>query len=161
MKKSYLLIAFISLTVSFQSSLLATNPISVEVYNQLSTTSQERSIKNHWQKAKTWLVKKWFKTGAGISIEKLANAAIIIGSLSLVVLIVSIFAGLPYLILVGFGMALIGDILAIMLLQKTKHKKDDFRKERRKAWFGLVFSLLTGLLPLALLGIVLALLSIG
>jgi hypothetical protein len=52
--------------------------------------------------------------------------------------------------------ALAGDVLSIMTLWNTRKNKKENRTARGASWFGLVLSLLTGLAPLALLGLILA-----
>jgi len=155
MKTTKLLFLILGLCFSLQT-LSATNPISVESYEELADKAESKQ--GIFSKAK-----KWFKTAADkVKIKKLATAALILGIVSL--------AGWVFIALgIGFGtmlivmgiLALAADILAIIVLVKTAKEKGEHKRSRKKAIWGLVTALLTGLIPIFFLAVVLALLSGG
>ena len=144
MKKIILSLAFILVSLS-QSSLLATNPISVEALNEMQLVKDDIHSEGLWVKAKTWLVKKWLKIGKKDSANGLSNLSVILGLASLAALITFFAGGTALELLLTFATlaALIGIIMSIIVLQKTKKDKSSYKKERRKAWWGLVLSSVT------------------
>ncbi|GLR17742.1 hypothetical protein [Portibacter lacus] len=144
MKKIILSLAFILVSLS-QSSLLATNPISVEAFTEMQLAKDDIHGERLWVKAKTWLVKKWLKIGKKDSANGLSNLSVILGLASLAALITFFAGGTALELLLTFATlaALIGIIMSIIVLQKTKKDKSSYKKERRKAWWGLVLSSVT------------------
>lgn len=69
-----------------------------------------------------------------------------------------LFAGLfnPIIWIVAAILAIVGDVLSIGVLHRTKDDKETYKRQRRMATWGLIFSLLTGVLPLALFVVFLA-----
>ena len=67
-----------------------------------------------------------------------------------VVAIISLFIPVSDLFILGFLIlallsSLIGIIVSIIVLKKTKDSKEEYRRERRKAKWGLLFSIIAGL----------------
>lgn len=119
-------------------------------------------IKNKSVKVKSFFKQIFSKKSKSKSKDKTirntAIAALIIGAISLVCLIlpvVLVSVGL-WIWFVAALFAIIGDVLAIKALMKIKKSKneEEYRNEKRLAKVGLVLSLLTGLIPLVFLVLV-------
>lgn len=101
------------------------------------------------------LAKKDYRSGSTVGL--------ILGITSLAGLFLAIAVALGtssgFLFLVVGLIALIADIICLVILHKTRDDKEAYKKQRKRAKLGLIFALLTGLLPLALFALVLALYS--
>ncbi len=139
---------------TFATQSFGTNPIA-------PSWSTEKSIEDN-NETKNNLIEKLFHTRLGKWVtKKIINAKITssnTNALGITALIVGI-ACLVSLFLIfsftwgwwlAFGLAILGDILSIITLVRTSKHKKDFKKARTFAWVGLIFSLLTGILPLTL-----------
>ena len=148
MKKINLFFLVLGLCFSIQT-MKATNPISLESYEELANKKEHKT--SIFKKAK-----KWFRNAADkVKISKLAKASVILGIISLSGLLLLVlgfyFTGLALIIGV---IALLADILAIIVLVKTGKEKSEYRNSRTAAVWGLITGLLAGLIPLASLIIV-------
>ena len=119
--------------------------------------AKKKGLFKRWKEK--FILKKFKKLQKKIdktSINKRAKISLILGVGSFFMLILSVLSGLlvGFIALAGLS-ALVGDFISISTLKKTKDSKEEYRKERRTAKWGLAFSLLTGLLPLLALLILL------
>lgn len=145
MKKIVAFTLFLGLIFTIQTA-TATDPISVESYEEVFKKKETK--KGYFKK-----VKQWFKAAADqVKIKKLANLAFMLGGVSLSGwILISLGLGFTGMLLLMGLMALTADILAIFILIKTGKEKGDHKASRKKAIWGLVLGLLTGLIPLGLL----------
>lgn len=153
MKKSisYLLLFFCFLFVQQAN---ATNPISIEAYKSVSIQKQDLEKTSFFSKVKERSQRFLNAALDPSKIRKLGLWSLLIGIASILAWgLVSIGGGWAFLLIAALAIA--GDVLSIMTLWKTRKEKKDHRKARTMAWFGLILSLLTGLLPLLLFVIVL------
>ncbi len=127
-------------------------PVSVENAELAGKKSKKVGV------VKKWVIKRLAKKIAkqiketdqqDLSITKKARLGLIFGIVSILLLFVGLAA--LWLWLVAGVAAILGDIFSIIVLVKTKENKKLFKKERRMATWGLVLSLLTGIIPLSLL----------
>lgn len=106
---------------------------------------------------KKWLVKRLTKKlqkqmdakEKDPSLVSKAKTGLIMGIVSFSLLILGL--GAPSLFLLAGVAAILGDVFSIIVLSKTKGDKVRYKKQRRQATWGLILSLLTGILPLSLL----------
>lgn len=89
------------------------------------------------------------------SLNKLSNVGFTFGLISFLGLFVGTFAASPFVLILAALCAIVGDVTSIIVLNRTKHAKEEFAQVRKKAKWGLALSLLTGLLPLLLFAILL------
>jgi uncharacterized membrane protein YiaA len=89
------------------------------------------------------------------TISKAAKTSQTVGASSTMMLAVGVFTifsnivAIPIIcLLAALCLAIYGDILSLAVLRKTKHDRKKYKKERRQAFTGLFFSLLTGIIPL-------------
>lgn len=88
------------------------------------------------------------------SINKKANASLILGVGSVLMLAAALLTGFigSAVTFIFFGVAglsaIIGDFISFSILKKTKEEKEKYRKERKKTKWGFTLSLLVGLIPL-------------
>ncbi len=135
--------------------LMATNPISLESYEAFENREETKSKKmSLLTKAKQWFKAKMVGIMDGDRARKLGIASLILGLLALISLFSAGVIGSAGPILMVF-FALAGDIISIMVLWQTRKEKKENKLARRFAWWGLITSLLAGLLPLSLLILVL------
>lgn len=133
----------------------ATNPINIQAHF-IEKESDKITQKNGLlTKAKKWFDKKVAAVWDTEKARRMGLASLILGILSIGSwALLALTNGWILIAIVVFALA--GDVLSIMTLWNTRTNKKENRTARGMAWFGLVFSLLTGLAPLALLGIILA-----
>ena len=88
------------------------------------------------------------------AISKTANKSLVVGASSAVSLVAGALTAfsnisiLPALFLIGsIFLTIFGIILSLGVLRRTKHDKEKFRKERKKAFLGLFLSLLIIIIP--------------
>lgn len=144
-------------------SAVNTLPITtVDIENQFNTNSVAVKKPKKMGFLKRWVVKRLAKkikklnkskAKADDSFFKKARIGLGLGLISFILLWVGLIA--PWIWIVAGLLALAGDIVCIHTLVRTEDDKEKYKKERRMSTAGLVFSLLTGFLPLALLFLVL------
>lgn len=102
-------------------------------------------------------VKSFFEKSDDKNISKNAIAALIIGCLAFFCMVSPLIGIGLWIWFIAAILATIGDILAIKALRRIKNSenKEDYKLEKRLARVGLILSLLTGLIPLAMLILVL------
>lgn len=156
----YLRLIYLSLGFLFVSSQIsAIHPINSDWVVENEVKKDEVDKKNGLERLFKTKVGKWILKKIGNQepdakfIMNMAMWALIIGIASLVSLFS--FTVWAYFWAIAFILAIIGDIISIRTLLLTRKNKSVYRKARTLAWLGLIASLLTGLLPLALLIIVL------
>ncbi len=152
------LILFLLFSISFIQSNSA-------VHSERAEIKKEKPVKAAKKKGKIkdWVKKivskRLLKTTSDSKIKKFANLAIIFGVAAVVLLVITVLFGIQasvaWLFIPTAIFAILGDIFAILTLRKSRHDKKSFQIERRRGVVGLVLSLLVGLLPLALLLLVL------
>ncbi len=150
-KIKYFLIFFV-FNISIQSG-NTTNPISIEAFQQFNISTETNTNISVFKQLQNWVKKQYRKALDANNIKKLGLVSLIAGILSLIALFaisVGSWVWVPAAIL-----AIIGDILAIVTLLKTRNSKKENKLARRLAIWGLITSLLTGFLPLLLLVLVL------
>lgn len=145
-----ILVLFLSF-ISYNSA-HATDPISPE----WSEVAKEHKVEKvgFFGKVKKWIKKKAEQIQEAWPIKKWAILGFIIGAVSLLGWVLISVVGGWFLWVMFFG-AIAGDIISIYVLLKTAKAKKENKAARTWAIWGLILSLLTGLLPLALLILVL------
>lgn len=137
------------------SPLSATNPISQEAFSQRESVSNADSDGSSINlKVKNWAKKAFNRAVDATKIKNLGIATLLVGIASLASLFLGFLA--PILFLVAFILAIAGDVLAALTLMRTGKERKEHKTARTMAWVGLILSLLTGILPLALFIIILA-----
>lgn len=146
--------------VSLLTFIFAFTTISAEAAIHKTPTQKEVLTKGKKKPMKIFFKKVFSKKGTTAkdkTISKIATAAFIVGAASFFCL----FA--PLILSVGTGiwvaaaiLAIIGDVLAITARRKIRKSDNssDYGAEKTMATIGLILSLLTGLIPLALLFLV-------
>ena len=133
----------------------ATNPVNVQAHyvtNDVGAASDEVKI---FSKVKTSLKKSISYAFDTEKAKRFGLLSLILGILSIGGWGLVAFTNGWMLIFIAVC-AIAGDVFSIMTLWNTRQNRKENRTARRTAWWGLILSLLTGLAPLALLGLVLA-----
>lgn len=149
--RSFLLIALV---------LVATRGHTVNSHPPATTENAELSVKQPKKigVVKKWLIKRLAKKikkqlkdidTEDLSLIKKARLSLTFGLISFVLLFVGLIA--PWLWIVAALAAILGDVFSILTLRKTRDNKKQYNRERKVATWGLVLSLLTGVIPLLLL----------
>lgn len=146
-----------TLILSFCFIMVATLSTQAAYYeNPVTTPKSQKKWEQKWKVKKqtvTEKLKKLFsKSSSDESIRPLATMALICGLLSIVGLFVGFFYSLTVIIILAGVLALLGDIFAIQALRRIRNSENprEYRGSRVAAIVGLVLSLLTGLIPLAI-----------
>ncbi len=140
----------------FSTNIEAKSFQNIEPINREST-GFFKSIKGKWTKKIEKIFSKSRQKTTDEKIKKIGLLAFIVGVSSLLLLIVATIYLAPILFVFAGLAAIAGDILSIITLRRIK-KSDDPRQHhlvKKLAISGLIFSLLTGVIPLVLLGLVL------
>jgi hypothetical protein len=154
MNRLYVLL-FFALAMCTCATVNATNPIGVQSHFLENTSETESKNEGVFRKAKTWIKKKIAAEFSSDKALRYGRIALTLGILSLLSwALVALTNGWILYLIVAFAIS--GDIISIMTLWNTRRAKKENKKARRMAWWGLVFSLLTGLAPLVLFLLILA-----
>jgi hypothetical protein len=149
------------LRVSLLCSFLFISISGYAVKPPADVTKESSSVVVHKKKKpgalKKWIIKRLTKKlqkqmdakEKDPSLVSKAKTGLIMGIVSFSLLFIGLTA--PWLFLFAAVAAILGDVFSIIVLTKTKGDKARYKKQRRKATWGLILSLLTGILPLALL----------
>ncbi len=117
--------------------------------------AKKKGLFKKWKEK--WILKKLKKQQKNIddkSISKYAAKSLKVGKGSFISLILGVVSVLtiPVLfivfIIIAAILAIYGNILSLSVLSNTKHDPEKYKEERKKAKWGLTFSLLTGIIPL-------------
>jgi len=137
-------------------------PVTQQAVNSTPKTNQKETVHKKQKKKgfKVWvqkrILKRLEKAANKTSLDKQANFSLLFGILGLILFFVILLtfissAGGSAAILIPAVFAIVGDVLSIGVLRKTRNDKVKFKKERLKAKWGLGLSLAIGGIPLLLL----------
>ncbi len=150
----FLLISFLLASFSMAEAAGGENAISTEIKTQ-QTIKTKPSKRKRW--LKKYILKKIKKKSKDETIMQNARLSLFIGIFSLIFLVLGGVSSIWFFLAAAIA-AIIGDILSIGTLLKIRKSENpkDHRISKLMARGGLILSLLTGLIPLILLGLVLA-----
>lgn len=130
-------------------------PVKKQTLRQTIKT-KKKVVKSFFKKIKKTFSKKIKHKSTDDDFSKGATAAVIIGAISFFLLFLPFIIGVFWVWILAGILALTGDIIAIRTLSRIIKSGDieAHKQERILAIIGLILSLLTGLIPLALLFLV-------
>ncbi len=162
--KSFCFLLFISFLATAPSPIQAAHSSTIQqgVFNepiiaQKTINTQKKGLVKRW--LEKHIIKKMQESSEGDAIKSSAKKGLIFGALSFGLLILGVSllgasGGLGGALLLGAGIsAILGDIFSIKTRRSIRNSQnpEQYRKEKNKANWGLILSLLTGLIPLGLL----------
>jgi hypothetical protein len=157
-KSSFLLFLFI-ISFSIPSNAVIDYKPDAEKKNTIIKKQKKAKKKGLFKRWKERLILKKLKKQQNKiddkTISKYATRSLKVGKASFISLIlggIAVFttgsAVFSTILLITAILAIYGNILSLSTLSNTKHDPEKYKEERRKAKKGLIFSLLTGIIPL-------------
>ena len=155
--RTTLIIIFSILLISFNGSSTNSYPKEKEKTTVTKKVKKPGFFKKWIQKRIVKKIQKKIQNKEYNQYTEKSKTGLLLGILSFIGLFLGIGIQGGFVLILAGALALAADIICIGVLVKTSNNKEAFKKERKRAITGLVFALLTGLLPImALIAVLLS-----